>query len=128
MGWGAGAGRTLWALGWLAVAVVEGKTPEEECAEEAAAVKTPLVLLAVLPPLLNVATAGLLGLLWWRVRAIRTANDEVFQSTMLLTRTALRVTIPRRAVEAIQKVIGDPKQALTARLSKEHLQKIKKTN
>ena len=101
---------------------------EQQCKEEAATVRTPLGLLAVLPPLLNLATAGLLGLLWFRVRAIRTANDEVFQSTMLLTRTARRVTIPRRAVEAIQKVIGDPKTALQARLSKDHLQKIKKTN
>lgn len=99
---------------------------ENTCNKEAQSVKTPLLLLAIVPPVINVITLLLLLLLIFRVRAIRSANDEVFQSAMLLTRTALRVTIPRRAVEAIQKVIGDPRAALKSRLNKAAFEKAKK--
>ena len=106
---------------------------EKECREEAAKVEVPMILLAVLPPVVNLATICLLALLLVRIRAIRSANDEVFQSTMLLTRTALRVTIPRRAVEAIQKVVGTGspeaiKTAIKTRLSPENAKKQKKNN
>lgn len=83
----------------------------------------PLLLVAIVPSLLNVAAGAALGSLAARLRKMRGRNDAVYQEAMLLTRAVLLATLPRRTMEAIRKEIPEAPAALANRLSAARLRK-----
>lgn len=107
---------------WVLVGAEGNGSLEAECAGAASGLKWTWVGMCVGSALVNVASAGLLWGLARECRGLGWANDEVLDASMGLVRQALRVAIPRRVVEAVKKIIPDPKAAIAKRLTRANKQ------
>lgn len=102
-----------------AVGAVNG-TGEARCVGELSAVHPVYVALAVAPLLVNLLTVALLVVLAYSIAhlgGVMQKAEDVFLAVMLLHRTAIKSAIPRRALDAIKKEIGEPAAAIKARLT-----------
>lgn len=87
---------------------VELEASEAVCAESAAEVFMPALLLIAFPVIVNALTAVLLVALAQRLGSLSDANDTFYYLTMCLLHSAFRTTLPAASVAALRAVLGGP--------------------